>query len=87
MTIPRMVVLLVALSAVGIAVVALRLDQMATSRRIQELEFRRTDLQRQVWTQELEIARLRSPGAVRDRARVFGLEVDSDRSDRDSSPR
>jgi len=86
MTIPRMVVLLVALSAVGIAVVALRLDQMAMSRRIQELEFRRTDLQRQVWTQELEIARLRSPGAVRDRAKVFGLEVGSDGSDRDSSP-
>ncbi len=84
MTIPRMVILLVALAAVGIAVVALRLDQMTTSRRIQAMEFRRDDLQRQVWTQELEIARLRAPGAVRDRARVFGLDVDSDGADRRS---
>jgi len=86
MTIPRMVVLLAALVVVGIAVVAMRLDQTATSRRIQELQFRRTELQRKIWTQELEIARLRSPGAVRDRAKLFGLNVDLEASRQGVSP-
>lgn len=87
MTIPRMVVLLSALAAVGVAVVALRLDQVTTSRQIQELQFRRAELQRQIWTQDLEIARLRSPGVVRDRAKRFGLNVGLEASEKSASPR
>jgi uncharacterized membrane protein YdbT with pleckstrin-like domain len=80
-----MVVLLAALTVVGIAVVAMRRDQVVTSRRIQALQFRQAELQRKIWTQELEIARLRSPGAVRDRAEVFGLDVEPDASGQGAS--
>jgi len=76
MTIPRMVGVLIALAVIGIAVVVIRLDQAATSRRIQELQFRQTDLRRRIWTQELELARLRSPRMIRERAERFGLTVE-----------
>jgi hypothetical protein len=80
MTIPRMVGLLVALTVIGIAVVVIRVDQAVTSRRIQELQFRQTDLRRQIWTQEMELARLRSPRMIRERAERFGLAVGSGES-------
>ena len=76
MTIPRMVGILIALTVIGIAVVVIRVDQAATSRRIQELQFRQTDLRRQIWTQELELARLRSPRMIRERAERFGLSIE-----------
>lgn len=73
MTIPRMVGVLLALTMVGIAVVVLRVDQLETSRRIQELQFRHVELQRQIWAQDLELARLLSPQQIRERAVRFGL--------------
>ena len=76
MTIPRMVGVLIALTVIGIAVVVLRVDQAATSRRIQELQFTQTDLRRRIWTEELELARLRSPRMIRERAERFGLSVE-----------
>ena len=75
MTIPRMVGLLVALAVVGLGVVVIRVDQAAISQRIQDLQFRQTAVGRQLWTQEMELARLRSPGMIRDRAERFGLQV------------
>ena len=75
MTIPRMVGLLVALAVVGLGVVVIRVDQAAITQRIQDLQFRQTELGRQLWTQEMELARLRSPGMIRDRAERFGLQV------------
>ena len=76
MTIPRMVGLLLALTVVGLGVVLVRVDEAAISQRIQELQFRQTELSRQVWTQEMELARLRSPSMIRDRAARFGLPAD-----------
>lgn len=73
MTIPRMVGLLVSLAAIGIAVVVVRVDQMLVMRRIQQLQFRQTDLRREIWTQEMELARLRSPRMIRERAERIGL--------------
>ena len=80
MTIPRMVGVLLALTVIGIAVVVIRVDQAATSRRIQALQFRQTDLRREIWTQELELARLRSPRMIRERAERFGLTVETGES-------
>ena len=73
MTIPRMVGLLIALAALGITVVVLRVDQMRVAQRIQELQFNQTELRREIWTQEMELARLRSPRMIRERAERFGL--------------
>jgi hypothetical protein len=70
-----MVGLLLALTVVGLGVVVIRVDEAAISQRIQELQFRQTELRRQLWTQEMELARLRSPGMIRERAERFGQET------------
>lgn len=75
MTIPRMVGLLVALTLVGVAVVALRVEQARHMREIQKLQFRQTELRRHIWTQENELARLRSPQMIRERAARLGVST------------
>ncbi len=75
MTTSRMVGVLVGLALVGIAVVAIRVDQSRASQRIQKLGFEHTDLSREVWTQEMEMARLRSPQMIWEQAARLGLVV------------
>jgi hypothetical protein len=67
MSMTRLVVLLGAMAGIGIAVVALRVEQSATLWRIQELQFRETQLRRDIWRQQMELGRLRSPHLVRER--------------------
>ena len=85
MTIPRMVGLLLALTVVGLGVVLIRVDEAAISQRVQELQFRQTELRRQLWTQEMELARLRSPSMIRDRAERFGLSTVSADADKETA--
>ena len=73
MTIPRMVVLLILLAIVGIAAVAIRVEQTRSSWRIQQMQFEQARLEREICTQRMELARLRSPGMVRERAARLGL--------------
>lgn len=75
MTTARMVGVLLGLAVIGIAIVAIRVDQSRASQRIQKLQFQHTDLSREIWTQEMEMAQLRSPQAIREQARRLGLEV------------
>lgn len=86
MTIPRMVVLLVGLAVIGIAAVAMRAQQVRHLYTIQELQFRQTELQRQVWDQEMELARLRSPQMIRERYERLGLDADGDPAEEASHP-
>ena len=72
MTMPRMVGLLVGLAAIGVAVVALRLDQAQHLREIAEAAVRSgRSCAATIWSQEMELARLRSPQMVRERAARF----------------
>jgi len=73
MTIGRMLVLVLVLTAVGIAVITLRVDQSRYLHRIQSLQFHQRELRQQIWRQEMELARLRSPQMIRDRAVRLGL--------------
>ena len=73
MTIPRMVGLLVGLTAIGVAVVALRLEHARHMRQIQLLQIQQTDLRQKIWSQDMELARLRSPQMIRERAVRFGV--------------
>jgi len=73
MTITRMLVLIFVLALTGIAVVALRVEQSRHLRKVQELQFRQTELKQQIWCQDMELARLRSPQMIRDRAFRLGL--------------
>lgn len=75
MTVPRMVALLIALAGVGLAVVALRVEQSIITRRIQVLQFRQGELRQRIWSQEIELARLRSLKEIRERAPDFGVPV------------
>jgi hypothetical protein len=75
MTMPRMVGLLLGLATVGVAVVALRLEQAHHMREIQKLQFEQASLRQVIWSQNKELARLRSPQMVRERAVRFGVEA------------
>ena len=74
MTVPRMVGLLIALTSIGIGVVALRVDQGRHIRRIQELQFEQSKLQRELWRQDIELAQVRSPDRIRERAAELRVE-------------
>ena len=82
MTIPRVVGVLVGLTLIGVAVVAMRTEQTRHLRSIQDLQFRQTELRQRIWSQEMELARLRSPQMIRERAERFGLPV----SQKESQP-
>lgn len=73
MTMPRMVGVLSALAIIGIAVVILRADQAKHARQIQKLHFQQQQLHQRIWEQEMEMARLRSPRMIRERAERLGL--------------
>ena len=75
MTVPRVVILLVALVLVGVAAVAIRIDQRRCARQIQQLQFHEIDLKQTIWTQEMQLARLRSPRLIQDRAPKLGLDT------------
>ncbi|HOA74156.1 MAG TPA: hypothetical protein PL151_16275 [Phycisphaerae bacterium] len=68
MTIPRMLVLLVGLAAIGIAVVAIRVEEARVLRRIQELQFEEAEAQRQIRAQEMTLWTLRAPPSIRERS-------------------
>jgi len=73
MTMPRMVGVLTILASIGIAVVVLRTDQSKHARQIQKLHIQQQQLHQRIWEQEMEMARLRSPRMIRERAERLGL--------------
>ncbi len=77
MTIPRMVAMLVVLAVLGLAIVVMRVDQSIIARRIQVLQFRQSELRQKLWSQEIELARLRSLKEIRERAEELGVPVAS----------
>lgn len=87
MTVPRMVALLIVLAGVGLAVVALRAEQSIIARRIQLLQYRQIEVRRQIWTQEMELARLRSLKEIRQRAPELGVPVTLNPDDYGAVPR
>ena len=78
MTIPRMVGLLLGLATLGVAVVALRLEQGRHLREIQILQLAQNEARQKIWTQQMKLARLRSPQMVRERAARFNVEAGPD---------
>jgi hypothetical protein len=68
MTIPRMLVLLIGLSVIGVAVVAVRVEESRVLRRIQELQFEEIEARREIRTQEMKLWALRSPPMIRERS-------------------
>lgn len=76
MTIPRFLGLLTVFGCLGILVVTLRADQVQRSHRIQRILRKQSEARRTIRTNDVEIARLRSPSMIEDRARRFDLSLE-----------
>lgn len=74
MTMPRMIGLLCGLAAIGVAVVALRLEQAQDLREVQKIQQEQARLEQRIRSQNMELAHLRSPQQVRARAAELGIE-------------
>ena len=68
MTIPRMLLLLVGLSGVGVAVVAVRVEESRVLRRIQELQFEEAAARQEIRAQDMTLWSLRAPPSIRERS-------------------
>lgn len=68
MTIPRMLVLLAGLSAIGIAMVGIRVEESRALRRIQACQSEINEARQEIRAQDMRLWSLRSPPVVRERA-------------------
>jgi hypothetical protein len=75
MTVPRGLLVLFMLVTIGIATVALQGESAKVANRIQKLHTRQVVLEQTLWTQEMDLARLRGPDEIRKRAHELGLTV------------
>ena len=75
MTIPRALLVLAMLTGVGIALVLLRAETARASNRVQRLHQEQTQLRHRLWGYEMELARLRAPQRIQERAAELGIDV------------
>lgn len=73
MTIPRMIGLLIGLTMIGLAVVSARVERARHDRRLQELQIEQARVNERISQQEMDLARLKSPEMIRQRAAELGL--------------
>lgn len=76
MTVARMVGVLAVLTLIGLGIVWMRVEQARHLKRIEELKLEATELRRELWAQDTEIAALRSPPQIRKRLEELGLLAD-----------
>ncbi|MCK6455161.1 MAG: hypothetical protein L6Q92_01325 [Phycisphaerae bacterium] len=91
MTVPRALWVLLMLTSVGVAEVLLRGQTARASNRVQKIHREYQDARHRLWQLELELAVLRDPQRIRERAEALRLDVvppsaeptkNADRSDR-----
>ena len=75
MTVPRALYVLTLMIITAIAVVVIRGESAKTAGRIQKLHQQNVQLEQELWPREIELARMRGPEAIRQRAIDMGLEV------------
>lgn len=75
MTVPRALLVLAMLASVGVATVLLRADTARAAHRVQRLHQHKIELSHQLWSVEMDLARLRAPERIRKRASDLGLDV------------
>jgi hypothetical protein len=68
MTVGRIVGIVMILLAVGVATVAIRTNQVAIAQDTGRLHRQIVELERELWKQELTIARLRAPERIRNQS-------------------
>ncbi len=77
MTIPRALLVLLLIVLVGMAIVLLRQESAKAANRIQKLHQERISLEQKLWGKQLELAKLRTPEAIRRRAEELGFDLAS----------
>jgi len=75
MTVPRGLWILAMLAVIGIATVAIQGESAKVANRIQRLHYKQVVLEQTLWTQDMELARLRGPDEIRRRLAELGLNV------------
>jgi len=83
MTVPRALLVLSMLVAIGIAIVVIRQKSAQAANRIQGYHQQTIALKQRLWSKQLELAKLRGPQAIRRRAEELGFDVLSPGSDPD----
>ena len=75
MTVARVLLALSMMVAIGVGIVVLRGESAKVANRVQRLHGRQLVLEQDLWSREMELAKLRTPDEIRRRARELGLEV------------
>lgn len=75
MTVARAIFVLTLMVLVGVAMVLVRGETAKAANRVHDQHRRKLELERCVWSQDLALARLRGPEAIRHRAAELGLNV------------
>lgn len=75
MTVPRALFILLLMVTIGVAIVLIRGESARAANRIQQLHTESIDLEQRLWSAEIELARMREPRAIRQRAREMKLPI------------
>jgi len=75
MTVPRGLLILMMMVIVGISIVSIRGESAKAANRVQRLHQKQMQLGQTLWTQEMELARLRGPEQIRRRAKAMNLDL------------
>lgn len=75
MTALRVCMLIAAFSAIALAVVYLRSEQTRAAARTLAIEAQRVELRRELWRLQTGVARLRTPGRIRERVGWFDAHL------------
>lgn len=75
MTVSRALLVLLMMVGIGVSTVLLRHESAKASNRIQKLHHRKIVMEQKLWARQLDLAKLRGPEQIRQRANEMGLEV------------
>ena len=75
MTVPRGLLILMMMVIVGITIVSIRGESAKAANRVQRLHHKQMQLGQTLWSQEMELARLRGPEEIRRRTKEFELNL------------
>lgn len=77
MTVPRALLVLLILLVLGISLVLVRGASARSAHRIQSLHNQSIKLEQELWSAEIELAQMREPQAIRDRAASLGIKLNA----------
>ncbi len=75
MTVARAILVLTLMVLVGIGMVLIRGETATAANRVHDEHRRKLEYERRLWAQDIALARLRGPEAIRHRAAELGLDV------------